>query len=104
MQGKDGIDESMSEEEESGEFGDELEEAVNRETGNDEAEEQATNVVETKAGAVVVEDINSTLKPDTSELPKNSSNRDTMSYLKSKRILRHKNNEAIDSKKQKMSD
>lgn len=35
---------------------------------------------------------NSPLKPDVSELPKLQSSKDTLSYLKAKRILRHKNN------------
>ncbi|XP_063914137.1 uncharacterized protein LOC135130642 isoform X2 [Zophobas morio] len=47
------------------------------------------------------------LKPDISELPKQS-NRDTLSYLKAKRIIRHKNNANSDggpeSKKLKNSD
>ncbi|XP_018569684.1 uncharacterized protein LOC108909755 isoform X2 [Anoplophora glabripennis] len=39
-------------------------------------------------------------KPDISEFPRQT-NRDTLSYLKAKRIIRHKNNDGPDVKKQK---
>lgn len=54
---------------------------------------------------VLVQDKNA--KPDLSELtPSKTSNRDTMSYLKAKRIQRHKNNNNPNDsiKKQKLSE
>lgn len=38
------------------------------------------------------------IKPDLSEVKKNT-NRDTLSYLKAKRIIRHKNSECSETKK-----
>lgn len=45
------------------------------------------------------EQVNVILKPDISELPKTTTNRETLSYLKAKRIVRHKNNEGPEQKK-----
>lgn len=48
-----------------------------------------------------IEQKNVLLKPDICELPKTTTNRETLSYLKAKRIIRHKNNEGPDHKKVK---
>lgn len=56
--------------------------------------------LQTTSGTLLVTDINSVLKPGLSDIAKKS-NRETMSYLKSKRILRHKNSE-FENKKQKV--
>lgn len=58
----------------------------------------------TASGEVTVEkSVPNALKPDLSEIRKEN-NRDTMSYLKAKRINRHKNNDTSDTKKFKLSD
>lgn len=60
----------------------------------------------TPSGEIVVEQQSVTadvLRPDLSEVRKEN-NRDTMSYLKAKRIIRHKSNEVNDAKKFKSSD
>lgn len=58
----------------------------------------------TASGDIIVEQsVATVLRPDLSEIRKEN-NRDTMSYLKSKRINRHKNNDVMDAKKFKTSD
>lgn len=58
---------------------------------------------ETSSGEIIVEQsVMSDLRPDLSEIRKEN-NKDTMSYLKSKRINRHKNNDMTDAKKFKTS-
>lgn len=51
----------------------------------------------------VVTSISTPMKPDTSSESKKS-NRETMSYLKSKRITRHKNSDTNEVKKQKINE
>lgn len=62
-----------------------------------------TNVI--KNDGIVEQTVPSVLlKPDLNEFQKQSSDRDTMMYLKSKRINRHKNNEGTETKKIKVSE
>lgn len=76
------------------------------EDSSDPAKVTAANVVQefTSSGEVIIEhNIDNVLRPDLSETRKEN-NRDTMSYLKAKRINRHKNTEGTDPKKFKPSD
>lgn len=57
--------------------------------------------LQTNSGTLLVTDINTVLKPDLSSELSKKSNRETMSYLKSKRILRHKNHD-YENKKPKV--
>lgn len=63
-----------------------------------------TQETTTPSGEVTVEQsAPNVLKPDLSEIRKEN-NKDTMSYLKAKRINRHKSNESADAKKFKTSE
>lgn len=99
-------DDEEEEEEDHSEFSASFETSVTSVEDSDPAKVTAANVVQefTPSGEVIVEhNIDNVLKPDLSEVRKDN-NRDTMSYLKAKRINRHKNSEGTDPKKFKPSD
>lgn len=70
-------------------------------TPSDLSDSSGAVSLQTSSGTVTVTEVNS-VKADLSDVKK--SNRETMSYLKSKRIVRHKNSEFEPSKKQKVGD
>lgn len=83
-----------------------IEASVTDDAHDSDAPATTINVAQesTSSGEVIVEQsVQNVLRPDLSEIRKEN-NRDTMSYLKSKRISRHKSNEVTDTKKFKSSD
>lgn len=94
-------------EEEPSEQSDNVDKDSSTDTGipNESSVDTATHTQEsTASGEIIVEQsVANVLRPDLSEIRKEN-NRDTMSYLKSKRINRHKSNDVMDAKKFKPSD